>query len=355
MRSNFKVLAIDDEPMTTRMLARIFKNEYTLATANSGEDALKIVPQFRPDLILLDILMPVMNGYDVCKKIRADKRFNMTKIILISGKSSIEERLEGYAAGADDFIIKPFVKEELEAKVKVFLQLKRAEEVDKIKGDLMTLFSHETKTPLSGIIGLSELLKDDTAMDETVREYAKLIHECGNQLLGFVGKTTFLCELKTGIEPHYETDSLKKYLTAVVELAKEKAAEKEISISLDIEENTAVPADWKMLKNVFDYLLDNAIKFSPNGDDVRIQSQKENGHCLIRVTNQGEGIDPEWKDSIFDEFAIQDIEHHQKGQGLSLAISKYIVEAHNGSIGVESEKGNGATFTIRLPLEQPQL
>ncbi len=353
MSSAFRVLCVDDEKMTTRMLLRIFKNKYTIAVANSGKEALDIVPTFRPDMVLLDILMPIMNGYEVCRKIRADKRFSMTKIILISGKSRIEERLEGYEAGADDFVIKPFVKEELEAKVKVFLQLKRAEEVDKIKGDLLTLFSHETKTPLSGIIGLSELIRDDKSLGDSTREYAKLIHECGDQLLDFVSKTSLLCELKTGLVMHYDSGSLVRYLNAVVEMAQEKALKRKITVELDIEKDIHLNADWKSLKKVFNYLLDNAIKFSPEGDCVVIRANSDDGNCLIQFIDKGKGIDPEWIDSIFDEFAIQDIDHHKKGQGLSLAISKHIIGAHKGSIQAESTTGNGATLTISLPVEQP--
>ncbi len=348
---SYRILAVDDDDANNRVLKRIFKRDYVIASATSGEEALELIPNYRPDLILLDIMMPGMDGYETCRKIRADKRFSLIKIILVSGRAMVDERLKGYEAGADDYIAKPFNNEELKAKVRVFLRLKRAEEIDQIKGDLITLFSHETKTPLSGIIGISELLKEDQRLDQDARDCADLINKSGRQLLEFVRKTSFLCELRSGTKLNFTCRAPAQHLKDKINAMVSSTSKKDIAIHLEGSEDIEINADWEMLDMVLGYLLDNAVKYSPEGREVVARTDVENGTYRIQISNEGDGIDPEWIDKIFDEFAIRDVMHHQRGQGLSLAISKHIVDLHSGTLEVESSRGNGATFTVSLPFK----
>lgn len=344
-----RILVIDDDRLALRALRRALSKEYDVKTATSGEEALEIISSFRPDLILLDILMPGMDGYEICRTVRSKKNLGLTKIIMLSGKAVVEERLEGYRAGADDYISKPFNTDELKAKIRVFLRLKRIEEVDRIKSDLIALFSHETKTPLSEIIGLSEIIKNDKSFGQKEREYSKIIHRSGLDLLEFVRKTTFLCELKNGLEPDVSIDSVAKHIRQLASFKEIQYIDKKVTVHLQIDKDGRLKVDWSMIDRVFDYILDNAVKFSPDGAEVHVRTIRTKNAYNVYVIDQGEGIESDWIEKIFDEFAIKTIIHHNRGQGLSLAICKNIIELHDGELQVESAPGDGTTFTISFP------
>lgn len=127
MSNKNKILVVDDEPRNQRIIIETLEDVAEMIVANSGEEALQLMENFSPDLVLLDIMMPGIDGYEVCRQIRSQPKYYLTKIILISGKAMIEERLQGYACGADDYMTKPFVPEELFAKTKVYLRLAQAE------------------------------------------------------------------------------------------------------------------------------------------------------------------------------------------------------------------------------------
>lgn len=293
--------------------------------------------------------MPGIDGIEVCQLIRKDKRYKFVKIILVSGKAMIDERLEGYKAGADDYITKPFVEEELMAKLAVYLQFKRTEEINQIKEDLLHLISHETRTPLNGIIGPAEMLKIDDSLSPDAKNYVSMICESSDRLNDFLKKTSLLCQLKNGINLNKMYDSISTHLKSRLAIFDDVALKKNITFKLDASKDINLNADWALLDIVFDYLLDNATKFSQDGTTIKIQLESNGEDCVIRIINQGEVIKQDWIDKIFDEFAIQDIKHHEKGQGLSLATAKYIIEHHNGSIHVNSSLDTGTNFTISLP------
>jgi len=345
-----KILIVDDVPTNILILKKILQDKYILATADSGEEALKIIPQFRPDIILLDIMMPGIDGYEVCRKIREEKRYRFIKIIMVSAKTMVDDRLKGYEVGADDYITKPFDRKELEAKVLVFSQLKHEEELNQLKGDLLILFSHETKTPLSIIIGLAEVLQKNFELSDEIKKHIGTISEKAYQLLEFITKTSLICSLKSGFGISKISGSVTNHLKTVLEALKERALNRDISFKLDIKNDMECCADWTIIDTAFEYIIDNAIKFSPEGGMVLAGAELVEGFGAIRISDQGEGIRSDWIDKIFDEFAVQNIMHHKKGQGLSLAISRYIMELHNGTIHVESTPGNGATFVLRLPI-----
>ena len=346
-----RILVVDDDAQIHRLLDRLLGQDTTLATADSGERALELVSEFRPDLILLDIGLPGIDGYEVCRRIRADERFSFIKIILVSGKGDVDERLEGYEAGADDYVVKPFESDELRAKVDVFLRLKRSEEVDRIKSDVLALFEHETKTPIAGILGLADILRDDGSLGSEQQMCAELIHDNGMQLLEFVRKTTLLCALKSGTGPQRCEGSIGERLHAIAEAYRPEAKNKQVTFAFEIVETIELFADWDMLDEVLGYLIENAIKFSPEGGEVKLRAVAVDERCVLQVFDRGPGVEREWQDKIFDEFAIRDVMHHDKGQGLSLAITRHVAELHGGSVRVDDAPEGGAVFTLEIPLE----
>lgn len=165
-----KILAVDDNPANLAIMREMVAGEHLLMTAESGEAALKIAYEFRPDITLLDIMMPGLDGYEVCRRMRADPRLAANKIIMVSAKALVSERLEGYAAGADDYVTKPFEEEELLAKIRVFLRLKTATEMDHLQSGMKSLLGPEMNARLSGIILPSSILMSDTDLEGIERK-----------------------------------------------------------------------------------------------------------------------------------------------------------------------------------------
>lgn len=349
MQTNYRVLIVDDILHNVEILETSLEDKYILETASNGEKALEIIPRFRPDLILLDIMMPGIDGYEVCRRIKADEHLNYIKIILVTGKALVEERLKGYEVGADDYVTKPFVIRELEAKIKVFLNLKRSLEIDQLKTDLLILFAHETRTPLNGIIGGTDLLLIDDTLDHSTKQTVQLISESGHRLLDFIDKTMFLCELKSAPVLKTSIQSLTSTLKNIISFFDEQSATKLVNIILDAKEDISLEMDWVMMEKAIRYIVENAVKFSKENGKVFITQEINDQTITIRIKDEGEGIPVEWIGKIFDEFAVKDIVHHQKGQGLSLATTKHIIEIHGGKISVNSVVNEGSEFTISIP------
>jgi len=350
MSAKRKILIVDDVSTNVLLIKRILETDYTIKTAQSGEEALDILPAYRPDIILLDIMMPGMDGYEVCRRIRSERRYAFIKIILVSAKNLIDDRLKGYDVGADDYITKPFVKRELLAKTNVFSRLKHEEEVNQLKNDLLTLFSHETRTPLSAIIGLSDILMRNNTISDDIKTRIDMISVKAHELLEFAEKTSLLCSLKDDRRLHYSKMSLDVIFHEIIEQLHHQLKEKNITIIQDELNSIQCKADWSLMRKAFTFVLENAIKYSENNGNIELQASIANNQCRISFIDFGSGIRPEWIETIFDEFAIRDIMHHKKGQGLSLAITRHILELHGGAVRVNPDRKQGAHFMMRFPL-----
>jgi signal transduction histidine kinase len=352
MTSKRKILIVDDVSTNVLLIKRILEADYTIKTAQSGEEALDILPGYRPDIILLDIMMPGMDGYEVCRRIRSERRYAFIKIILVSARTLIDDRLKGYEVGADDYVTKPFVKRELLAKTNVFARLKHEEEVNQLKNDLLTLFSHETRTPLSAIIGLSDILMRNNTIGDDIKTRIDMISIKAHELLEFAEKTSLLCSLKDDRKLHYSSMLLDDVFQGIIESLHAQLNEKKITIICDQLESIQCMADWSLMRKAFMYVLDNAIKYSENNGNIELQASIVNDQCRISFIDYGCGIRSEWIETIFDEFAIRDIMHHKKGQGLSLAIARHILELHGGAIRANPDRKQGAHFIMRFPVIQ---
>ncbi|MBF0449317.1 MAG: hybrid sensor histidine kinase/response regulator [Candidatus Magnetomorum sp.] len=352
MSSKQKVLIVDDVSTNLLLIKRILEDLYIVKTAQSGEEALAILPGYRPDIILLDIMMPGMDGYEVCNRIRSEKRYSFIKIILVSAKTLIDDRLKGYEVGADDYITKPFVKRELLAKTKVFARLKHEEEINQLKSNLLTLFSHETRTPLSAIIGLSDILMRNDTIGDDIKTRIGMISLKANELLEFTEKTSLLCSLKGDMPLYYYHAELANVFNEVLRHLEPQIKKNKVTIHVEHSEEIQCSADWALMQKAFTYVLENAIKYSEEKGQIDIQTSLVKDHCRISFIDYGIGIQSDWIETIFDEFAIKDIMHHKKGQGLSLAITRHILELHGGMIRVVPNIKKGAQFIMRFPIVQ---
>lgn len=346
-----KVLIVDDEPINVKLIEEIlqYEDDFQHRSAANGEAALAILDEYNPDIIILDIMMPGMNGYDVCREIKNQGRHKFSKILMVSGKSLVEERLQGYSAGADDYITKPFVDDELLAKLKVFSDLKKTEEIDELKTGILQLFSHETKTPLNGILLGSQLILDTPSLPEKVIEYAKLIKISGERIHDLVRKILLLSSLKNCRSLNFGVQSVRQYLEGVAHQNKHPL-ESECTFEIECPEDFNLEVDWKLFHEAFYATVQNAIQFSPKGGTVKISAIYNDKNIFLRVKDEGPGIESALIERIFDEFYSQNIENHSNGTALSLAIGQKILNLHNGNLVAESVPGEGATFVFTLPL-----
>jgi len=351
MQSRNKILIVDDNATNIAILEETLAERYCLQAASSGEEALACAEEFRPELILLDIMMPGIDGYETCRRIRANPKLKQVKIIMVSAKAMVYERLTGYDAGADDYLTKPFDEEELLAKVRVYLRLQSIEEIDQLKSNVLSLLSHETRTPLNGIIAPLELLLSDPDGDiEERKEMLELASESARQLQQLFEKVTKFSAMKASkwlfkFTPTNLSEVLAKATAEVAPLASQR------NVIIDQElENIVATIDPLEIQFVAKAILNNAVRFSPAGEHVALALSTGPDHLAFRVIDHGVGMDEQDLSQIFDEFQVSDLAHHTEGQGLSLAIARQVAIAHDGTIDVASQKGCGTTITVKLPM-----
>lgn len=197
-----RILLVDDHPDNLEILEDVLGDDYEIATASSGEDALALAKTFRPALILLDIMMPGIDGYETCRRLRATPSLRHTKIMMVSAKAMVSERLQGYEAGADDYMTKPFDLEELREKVQVYLRLRSLEELDALKSDVLALLSHETATPLNGLLGPIQMLREEPEMALAERiQLLDLVYDSAMRLHVLYNKVCKLSAMRAGQWP----------------------------------------------------------------------------------------------------------------------------------------------------------
>jgi signal transduction histidine kinase len=295
-------------------------------------------------------MLPGMDGYETCRQMRATPALRYTKIIMVSARAMTSERLKGYEAGADDYITKPFNNAELLAKVRVYLRLKSLEEVNQLKSNMLAILSHETAIPLNGIMAPLQMVIDEPDMDPKERtEFLMMAQQSAARLHRLFTKVCTLYAMRAG---HWTFEQVPSHLgnlvRAAVNAVAPDAAKRNVQLDLTLCEDATTQLDPGCIQNVMIALLENAIRFSPASGRVCVQTWQEDTQLCVTVADQGPGIAPERLPHVFAPMPQDDISHHTEGQGLSLAIARQVVEAHHGTIGVDSTPGV-TTFMIRLP------
>ena len=346
-----KILIVDDDFLNVEIIEEILGDQYDFRVAVCGDEALKIAAKFLPDLILLDIMMLDMDGYEVCRRIRDHQELSLTKIILVSAKQMLSDRLDGYKAGADDYISKPFDPEEFLAKIRVFLRLKSVEEVEKIKSDLLSVFSHETRTPLHSIVGFSTLLCENDALSENDHEALSHIMKSGQDLLELIDKTILLANLRDGTNVPSESEvQLAKVVKMAVERISGESTFHGVEFDVDLAAGIMIMADEELMVTAFTCLFDNAIKYASENSIVHVSAVNEKNSLVLLVESTGKSIPKHKIKNLFSEFMVDDVAHHGRGHGLELSIVKNIVELHEGAVSVDTDWGEKRTcFKLYFP------
>ncbi|MDM8557811.1 hybrid sensor histidine kinase/response regulator [Candidatus Parabeggiatoa sp. HSG14] len=354
------VLIVDDNPENLSLLADLLdKNGCDTILAQDGAMALESIKNEHPNLILLDIMMPGMDGFEVCRRLKQDILSANIPIIFLTAKQEKSEVIAGLKLGAVDYITKPFNQEELLVRVNTHLELQAAKEKLQealvTKDKLFSIIGHDLGNLFFILQGLAEILvTKGTQMDAKEREKdLQMLMQSANNGYDLLTNLLNWSKSQTGrLQSNPTTLTLQDLIYRNLELQYNTADRKEINIFANIGENISVFADKNMLNTVFRNLISNAIKFTQKSGTIRITAEPiEDNVVEISITDTGIGIKSE---DINKMFRVN-VAHtygtaSEKGNGLGLVLCKELIEKCNGTIGVESEVGVGSRFYVCLPI-----
>jgi len=356
------ILIIDDEESIRDSCSQIILKDGLLAeTAEDGSEGLQKAEEVKPDLVLIDIKMPGISGMDVLDKIR--KIDSHIIPVVITGYASIESAVEAMKKGAYDYLPKPFSPDELRIIIRRGLERRRLlleteslrHEKRLMEENFITMVSHQLRSPLVAVQQYFEVLLAGMAGDVEEKQKKMILRarERLESLLNLINDWLDMAKMNKGLIAHrLKPLSMRDILERLVEFMRPVASENRISLELNhVADDPFVRGDEETLEQVFSNLISNAIKYNRPEGMVRISIDENDDFVSIKVHDTGIGIAKEHLPLIFDQFYCVDRREDQKtkGTGLGLSIAKKIVEAHSGTIQVDSEPGEGSTFTVLLP------
>jgi len=377
------IMIVDDEKANIMVLTSILSSEYGILALRDSRETVQVAEEELPDVILLDVLMPDMDGFEVIAQLKENEKTKDIPVIFITGLDSTEAEEKGFNLGAADYIAKPFhpaivklrirnqikIKERdtIERNLNVVLKLKEeltiakenAEHSNRAKSEFLSRMSHEMLTPMNAVLGMLQIAKMNPTDN---KQYLDEIDSSSRQLLSLINNVLDVSSIEYGTLKLNETEfSFKAMIRTVLSDAIKHANKKEQIINSEID--PAIPeemiGDEKMLYKLINNLLANAIKYSPEKGEIDFKAlllhEKEDKITLnIIVKDDGIGISQEHQENLFMLFEQADGSNTRKhgGIGLGLALSKRVLDMMGGSICVESELGKGAKFSFTCDLKK---
>ncbi len=363
-----RILAVDDDRINLRIIGGILRNEgYEIAEAGSGEQALEVYAAFQPNLVLLDVMMPGIDGFATCRTLKKAYGDKCAPVIFVTAKSEADDVVMGFDAGGVDYLTKPFRPKEVVARIRTHLSNQQLVEqqkhlVDQLskanadKDRFLGMCAHDLRNPLSSIRGLAELM-DENAIGELTaeqREIVQTIHGASQSMLQLVNELLDVATIEAG---HLKLDKAPTSVVEIVErsvhLSNMEAAKKNTRIEI-VKSNgdPMVDVDRNKIRQVVDNLISNAVKYSPRGSIITVLIHANDSVAGFAVRDSGPGVPEHERHKLFKDFGRLSAQPTggEKSTGLGLAICRKIVEAHSGTIGVNSVPGRGAEFFVNLPL-----
>ncbi|MFP4357009.1 MAG: response regulator [Puniceicoccaceae bacterium] len=357
------VLLVDDKARNLQLLGNaLLKNGYDVALADSGAEALEIIAESPPDLVLLDVMMPGMSGFDVCRRLKESEMAPNLEVIFVTAKTRKEDILEGFAAGGVDYITKPIQLPEVLARVKSQISLKFARDalrsanrdlshVIQTQRRFLSILSHDVRAPLAG---LNSLLADciagagDLGKEDVVAMVRICADSCGRLVSFFEDALVWARTEADGCGEEERPFSLSDAVESVRSLLLPLFERKEVSLEISLPPGAAVFGWPNAVSTVLRNLLSNAVKFSPPGSRVRLSAAARADHFLVSVEDQGVGIPPERIATLFDPDSRRTTlgTGREKGAGVGLILCHSLVEKMGGSLEVASEGGKGSCFSF---------
>ena len=361
-----KILCVDDEKKNLKLLKALLAPQgYEVMSAENGEAALEHLSSSLPDLVLLDVMMPKLDGYEVCKKIKSKKETQFLPVVMVTALREEEERIKGIEAGCDDFISKPFDKHELLARVKSLLRIKsmhdelqnsyaKLNELQILKDNLVGLIVHDINNLLMiTSINFHRAFIKREGFSEDIKRSLTIAGMHMDELAALVSDFVDIGRIEEGkISMNMEETDINALLSNAIEKMSPVAQYSGIDLKkVDSGQQLHFTLDRGLILRIMNNLILNAVKFTPKDGAIEVSAAIFENRLRLSVKDTGAGIPPEYKEKIFEKFSQTEGEqaNFKKGKGLGLTFCKLVVEAHGGQIWVESELGKGSTFFVTLP------
>ncbi len=360
------VLIVDDTPEIVKILDKILNNDYNIKVVLNGEKALKKAFAQEPlDLILLDIMMPEMDGYEVCKRLKANETTQKIPVIFISAMDEVNDETKGFDVGAVDYIIKPFSPAIVKARVKTHIELGAArrglekqneqlQSILKLREDMANMIVHDMRNPVGAIMGYSDLLIMKQCISLQYLKYIQNIQKQAHQLNTFLNDMLIMAKTeKTQLVLNRSSIDLGAIFHSLEGVHAVTADSRGIKLIIESPQNShQLSLDIKLFQRVLDNLIANALKFSPSESKVTVRTEyPESGTPKVRiqVIDEGRGIAKDDQERIFNKFEVVELKNKNIPQtGFGLAFCKTVVEAHGGHIFVTDNTPMGSIFNIEL-------
>ncbi len=352
------IFIAEDEPTNLRVLYNMLKKgNFRMAAAGNGNLALTAISKAQPDLILLDVMMPGLDGFEVCERLQKDPATKDIPVIFLTARIDEEDVIRGFNVGAVDYVTKPFNRAELLSRIKTHLELKFAreslKELNATKDRFFSVLAHDLRNPLQ-VLSLSvEFLhkKYNLCSEDKKKEYIQKLYS-GTQLLAALLENLLEWSMSQRgvIKCRPEKLDIGELVDGSIDLTRESAEKKGIKIISRIVNETYAFADRNMIRVVIRNLLSNAVKFTNTGGKVKISASESDNFIEITVADTGIGINLEDIPGLFqiDKQITTAGTHMEKGSGLGLILCKEFVEKNKGTISVISAPGKGASFKFTL-------
>lgn len=364
-----RILVIEDEDAIRELISDILENEgYEVFSAPNGQEGLQLVTQTDPDLILCDIMMPTLSGYDVLAHVRSVSQAETTPFIFLTAKASRSDQRHGMEMGADDYLSKPFTRLELLNAVDARLQKKAVvgshyqRKIEELRKNIAQAMPHELLTPLNGLMGLADILKyeHDGIDAESLSEIADGISLSARRLHRVINNTLLYSKLRVLASDEVQAAEFRSHILqqpefvaqcAAMDVAEQKGRQTDLTIAM---ENATIGVSEANLQKIIEELIDNACKFSLPGTSIVVSGGPEGDGYHLCVSDRGRGMQPEQIQAIgaFQQFERQLYE--QQGSGLGLVIVQQLVNLYDGSWRIDSDLDGGTQVHLWVPLADDQ-
>lgn len=360
-----RILVVDDQPTNIQLLGAVLgRLGHEIIPASDGPTAFKRLALRVPDLILLDLLMPGMNGCEVCRRLKAEPNWMDIPVIFLSAADDKGLIVQALNSGGVDYVTKPFNQAELISRVRTQLALKSArdelKQLAEDKDELLGILAHDLKSHLGGMQMSARLLHTRIDRlenpDPRAAQLAENLQHTSGQLLAFVKEFLANAAADYSVTLKPIVLSLTDVAAAAVQQFRDVAAQKKLKIETDFPtQDLPAFADPSALEQVLDNLLSNAVKFSPPGKSVRVSARRRDDYSECVIQDQGPGFTAEDRARMFRRYGRLSARPtgNEPSTGLGLSIVRKLVVAMNGELACESSPGNGAAFTIRMPFPAP--
>ncbi|MFO7848787.1 MAG: hybrid sensor histidine kinase/response regulator [Spirochaetia bacterium] len=357
-----RILIVDDVPQNITIAKAILKKDgHYIETAERGDLALQVVDEQDIDLVLLDIMMPEVDGFTVAEKLQKNEKTKDIPIIFLTARNDTESITRGFKIGAVDYITKPFRGEELRMRVGTHLRLRHTQqklrEANASKDKFFSIIAHDLRSPFTALVGMAQYLAKgiDTLDPETAKEFLEGMHKSSKNAFNLLENLLEWSRIQTGKLPMSPKEvKLYDVLDDNLSLLWVNIENKDITIENNLEKNEQVWADENAVHTIFRNLLSNAVKFTPKEGVISIYSHRIEEEVVVTVKDSGVGMDNETLENLFRIDRRSNTTRgteKEKGTGLGLILCKEFVERNHGTLSVESEPGRGSMFSFALPAE----